>query len=113
MLEDAEVVVVAYGTPSRIAQTAAENLRKQGIKAGVFRPITLWPFPAKRLREIASADSTKVIVDVEMSLGQMLDDVNLAVAERKPVKFFGHTGGVIPTVSEVEKALRNAYEEVK
>lgn len=113
MLEDAEVVIVAYGTPSRIAQSAAENLRKQGIKAGVFRPITLWPFPTKRLREIAEMESVKAFVDVEMSLGQMLDDVNLAVAERKPVKFYGRAGGVIPTVSEVEQAAREAYEEVK
>ena len=87
MLEDAEVVFVAYGTPSRIAQTAAENLRKQGIKAGVFRPITLWPFPYARLKEVASRTSVKVLVDVEMSMGQMLDDVNLAVAEWKPVRF--------------------------
>lgn len=113
MLKDAEVVIVAYGTPSRIAQSAAENLRKQGIKAGVFRPITLWPFPTKRLREIAETESVKAFVDVEMSLGQMLDDVNLAVAERKPVKFYGRAGGVIPTVSEVEQAAREAYEEVK
>jgi len=113
MLEDAEVVLVAYGTPSRIAQTAAENLREQGIKAGVFRPITLWPFPHAKLRDIASLDSTKVILDVEMSLGQMLDDVNLAVAERKPVKFYGRCGGVIPHVSEVEKAALDAWKEVK
>ena len=113
MLEDAEVVFVAYGTPSRIAQTAAENLRKQGIKAGVFRPITLWPFPYARLKEVASRTSVKVLVDVEMSMGQMLDDVNLAVAEWKPVRFCGRYGGVIPTVSEVEAAARAAYEEVK
>ena len=103
----------AFGTPARIAQTAAENLRKKGIKAGVFRPITLWPFPAKRLRDIAERPNVKVIMDVEMSLGQMLDDVNLAIAERKPVKFYGRVGGSIPSVSEVEKAAAAAYEEVK
>lgn len=113
MLEDAEVVFVAYGTPSRIAQTAAINLRKQGINAGLFRPITLWPFPYARLKEIASANITKVIIDVEMSMGQMLDDVNLAVAERKPVKFYGRYGGVIPSVSEVELAGKKAYQEVQ
>ena len=79
----------------------------------MFRPITLWPFPMKRLREIAEMEYVKAFVDVEMSLGQMLDDVNLAVAERKPVKFYGRAGGVIPTVSEVEQAAREAYEEVK
>ncbi|WMJ83818.1 3-methyl-2-oxobutanoate dehydrogenase subunit VorB [Oscillospiraceae bacterium LTW-04] len=113
LLEDAEVVLVAYGTPARIAQTVAEKLRKQGIKAGVFRPITLWPFPYSRLKEIAAMDSTKIFLDIEMSTGQMLDDVNLAVAERKPVRFYGRSGGMIPTVAEVEKAARDAYREVK
>lgn len=113
LLDDAEIVFTAFGTPARIAQTAAENLRKKGIKAGVFRPITLWPFPAKRLRDIAERPNVKVIMDVEMSLGQMLDDVNLAIAERKPVKFYGRVGGSIPSVSEVEKAAAAAYEEVK
>ena len=113
MMDDAEVVLVAYGTPSRIAQTAAENLRKAGIKVGVFRPITLWPFPSKRLREIADNNAVKMILDIEMSLGQMLDDVKLAVAERKPVKFYGRVGGMVPSVSGVELAAREAYEEVK
>ena len=113
MLEDAELVFMAYGTPSRIAQTAAENLRTQGIKAGVFRPITLWPFPYARLKEIANLPQMKVFVDVEMSLGQMLDDVNLAVTDRKPVKFYGRCGGVIPHVSEVEQAALEAWKEVK
>lgn len=113
MLEDAELVLVAYGTTSRIVHTVADNLRKQGIKAGVFRPITVWPFPYARLREIASLPSAKVFLDVEMSLGQMLDDVNLAVAERKPVRFYGRCGGSVPSVSEVEKAALDAWKEVK
>lgn len=113
MTEDAEVLITAYGTPARIAITVAENLRAKGIKAGVFRPITLWPFPSKRLREIAEQESVKVILDVEMSTGQMLDDVNLAVAERKPVRFYGRYGGVIPTVSELEAAAEKALGEVK
>lgn len=113
MTEDAEVLITAYGTPARIAITVAENLRARGIKAGVFRPITLWPFPGKRLQEIAEQDSVKVILDVEMSTGQMLDDVNLAVAERKPVRFYGRYGGVIPTVSEIEAAAEKALGEVK
>ena len=113
MLDDAEVIFVAYGTPARVAQTAAENLRKQGIKAGVFRPITLWPFPHARLKEITARDTVKVFVDVEMSMGQMLDDVNLTVAEAKPVKFYGRYGGMIPSVSEVEQAAKKAYEEVR
>ena len=113
LLDDAEMVLVAYGTPSRVAQTAAENLRRQGIKAGVFRPITLWPYPYARLREIAALERVRVFLTVEMSLGQMLDDVNLAVAERKPVKFYGRCGGKIPGVSEVERAVQEAWKEVK
>lgn len=113
MLDDAELVFVAYGTPSRVAHTAADNLRKQGIKAGIFRPITVWPYPYARLREIAALSSTKVFLVVEMSQGQMLDDVNLAVAERKPVRFYGRCGGSVPGVSEVEKAALDAWKEVK
>ena len=113
MLDDAELVFTAYGTPARIAITVAENLRAKGIKAGVFRPITLWPFPYDRLREIASKDSVKVLLDVEMSAGQMLDDVKLAVGERKPIKFYGRLGGVIPNVSEIEAAAEAAMGEVK
>ena len=112
MTEDAELVFVAYGTPARIAQTAAENLRRQGIRAGIFRPITLWPYPSRRLRELAASASVKAFLTVEMSLGQMIDDVRLAVSERKPVKFYGRSGGVVPTVSEIEQAARKAWEEV-
>ena len=95
MLEDAELVFTAYGTPARIAITVAENLRKKGIKAGVFRPITLWPFPYARLREIAEQASVKVFLDVEMSAGQMVEDVKLAVGDRKPIDFYGRLGGMI------------------
>lgn len=112
MTEDAEIILVAYGTPARIARTVAENLRKQGIRAGVFRPITLWPYPSRRLRELSESPTVKVFLTVEMSLGQMLDDVKLAVSERRPVRFYGRSGGIIPTVSEIEQAARTAYQEV-
>lgn len=113
MTEDAEIILVAYGTPSRIAETAVGVLREQGIKAGLLRPVSLWPFPSPRLKELASQSHVKAFLDVEMSMGQMLDDVRLAVAERKPVMFYGRTGGMIPSVSEVVKAACEAYEEVK
>lgn len=113
MTEDAEIVLVAYGTPARIARTVAENLRKEGIKAGVFRPKTLWPFPTARLKELAESSSVKVFLTVEMCLGQMIEDVKLAVLERKPVRFYGRSGGVIPSVSEIEQAAREVYEEVR
>ena len=113
MLEDAELVFTAYGTPARIAITVAENLRKKGIKAGVFRPITLWPFPYARLREIAEQASVKVFLDVEMSAGQMVEDVKLAVGDRKPIDFYGRLGGMIPTVSEIEAKAEAVMGEVK
>ena len=113
MLEDAELVFTAYGTPPRIAITAAENLRQKGIKAGVFRPITLWPFPYARLREIAEQASVKVFLDVEMSAGQMVEDVKLAVGDRKPIDFYGRLGGMIPTVSEIEAKAEAVMGEVK
>lgn len=113
MLDDAELVFTAYGTPARIAITVAENLRKKGIKAGVFRPITLWPFPYARLREIAEQPSVKVFLDVEMSAGQMVEDVRLAVGEQKPIKFYGRLGGMIPTVSEIEAKAEAVMGEVK
>jgi len=112
-LEDAELIFVAYGTPARIAISAIENLRKQGIKAGIFRPITVWPFPSKQLRKLAERPQVKLVLDLELCLGQMLDDVNLAIEGCKPVRFYGRTGGSIPTVSEVEAAAQKFWEEVK
>ncbi|HWR18746.1 MAG TPA: 3-methyl-2-oxobutanoate dehydrogenase subunit VorB [Clostridia bacterium] len=102
-IEDAEIVFVAYGTPSRVARAAMQLLEKQGVKAGLFRPITLWPFPYKRLYEVASKANVKAVVAVEMSLGQMIDDVRIGVNGAKPVGFIGTAGGVIPTPTDVAK----------
>lgn len=104
--EDAEIIIAAYGTTARIASTAVEELRAQGIRAGLFRPITLWPFPAQILAELAAADHVKGVLTVEMSCGQMVDDVRLAVMGRKPVEFFGRTGGMIPQVREIVDAAK-------
>ena len=112
--EDAEIVITAYGTPARIALTALETLRSEGIKAGLFRPVTLWPFPEKALHVLAGKDHVKAILDVEMSTtGQMLDDVRLAVEGQKPISYLGHAGGVIPTVEEMIESARTALKEVK
>ena len=82
--EDAEVIITAYGTPARIALTALETLRSEGLKVGLFRPITLWPFPEEALRKLSKADHVKAFVDVEMSsTGQMIDDVRLSVEGQK------------------------------
>ena len=112
--EDAEVLITAYGTPARIALTALETLRAEGIKAGLFRPITLWPFPEKALHELAGKEHIKAILDVEMSTtGQMLDDVRLAVEGQKPISYLGHAGGIMPTVEEMIESARKALKEVK
>jgi 2-oxoglutarate ferredoxin oxidoreductase subunit alpha len=99
LTEDAEIVVAAYGASARIVRSAVNSAREQGIKAGMIRPVTLWPFPVKELNA-ACATASNVLV-VEMSMGQMVNDVRLALNCRLPVGFFGHTGGVIPTPDEV------------
>ncbi|MDR2516589.1 MAG: 3-methyl-2-oxobutanoate dehydrogenase subunit VorB [Spirochaetaceae bacterium] len=111
--DGADVVMVAYGTSARVALGARELARAAGIRAGVFRPITLWPFPAKALGKIAARG--KPVLVVEMSLGQMIDDVKLAIFDeadgaRPPVKLLGHSGGVIPTEEEVFAAIKRIVE---
>ena len=105
--EDADIIITAYGTISRIAKTAKEILSDMGIKAGIIRPITLWPFPKQAYRSVAEAG--KPILTVEMSMGQMVEDVKLAVECKTDVYFYGRTGGMVPTpyeiVSRVEKIL--------
>lgn len=108
MTEDADIIVVAYGTTARIALTAVRKARENGIKAGLIRPITVWPFPEKAIA--AAAQRCKAFLTVEMSLGQMVDDVRLAVNGAKPVTFFGHTGGIIPGVSEIYQQIVNIKE---
>jgi len=99
LCDDAEIVVVAFGAAARIARSAVRTARDRGIKAGLLRPISLWPFPDDAVEETLS--SAKAYLSVEMNMGQMVDDVRLAVNGRAPVEFFGRTGGVIPTPQEV------------
>lgn len=99
MTEDAEICIVAYGITARIAKTAVKAAREKGIKAGLFRPITLWPYPKKQLASLA--DKVSKFLVVEMNMGQMVDDVKVATSCKKPVEFFGRTGGVIPTPDEI------------
>ena len=101
--EDAEIVVAAYGSTARLAKSAVDAARKKGIKAGVFRPITLWPYPEKELNE--ACKNAKKVLTVEMSMGQMVDDVKLALNCRLPVEFLGRTGGVIPSPAEILKKI--------
>ena len=102
--EDADIILTAYGTSARICQEARKLAEKQGIKAGFFRPITLWPFPNNELAKIA--ERGKPILTVEMSLGQMVEDVRLAVLGKAPVHLLGHCGGVIPKEEEILEEIR-------
>ena len=97
--DDAELIVVGYGIVSRVLRSAVDEARKQGIKVGLFRPITLFPFPTSRLR--AAALGAEKVLTVELSNGQMLEDVKLAVKGKRPVEFYGRVGGNVPTVEEL------------
>ncbi len=99
LIDDAEIVVVAYGASARVSHTAIDMAREKGIKAGLLRPITLWPFPTKAFETLK--DTAKAFISCEMSMGQMVEDVKLAVECKKPVSFVGRTGGKIPTPQEV------------
>jgi 2-oxoglutarate ferredoxin oxidoreductase subunit alpha len=111
-VEGAEIVFVAYGTTARIVKNAINTLAKEGIKAGMIRPITLWPFPTEAVEAAANQASVKALLTVEMSMGQMIDDVKIAANGKKPVHFYGRTGGMIPTpaaiVEHAKKVLGGA-----
>ncbi|MGK5085097.1 3-methyl-2-oxobutanoate dehydrogenase subunit VorB [Bdellovibrionota bacterium FG-1] len=107
--DDAELVIVAYGIMSRVAQNAITELRKKGIKVGMVRPKTLFPFPKRRLMEATS--KAKAFLVTEMSNGQMIDDVKLAIEHKRPVEFFGVYGGTVPTVEEMIVAVEKAYRK--
>lgn len=101
---DAEYLLIAFGACARICQKAVEEARAQGIRLGLIRPVTLWPFPYKAIAE--QANKVKGILSVEMNAGQMVEDVRLAVKGNVPVEFFGRLGGIIPTPDEIVTALK-------
>ena len=107
--EQAEVVLVAYGSTSRIVKDAIVLLAQSGIRAGLIRPRTLWPFPAEPLTRLKGV--CKQIVCVEMNHGQMIDDVRLAVGDRLPVSFYGRSGGVIPTPAEIAEHIKGLIKQ--
>lgn len=110
-LEDAQLVVVAFGTTARVARSAVDMAREDGIAAGLFRPVTLFPFPTTALAQVA--ERVGMLLTVEMSTGQMVEDVRLAVNGKVPVHFYGRTGGIVPTPQEVYEQIRKyACEEV-
>jgi len=109
--EDAEYIIVAYGLCSRIVKNVVLQGRKDGLKLGLFRPISLWPYPWDRLGAIASEDRVKFFMSVEMNAGQMVEDVKLAVCGKKPVHFFGRMGGIVPTPEETYEAIKEKIKE--
>ena len=102
--EDAEYLIVAFGSAARIAQKAISILRAEGVRVGLLRPITLWPFPSKRIQELS--EKVKGILSFEINAGQMVEDVRLAVEGRCPVAHYGKMGGIVPTPDELIQALR-------
>jgi 2-oxoglutarate ferredoxin oxidoreductase subunit alpha len=102
--EDADYLIVAFGSSARISQNSVELLRKEGIKVGMLRPITLWPFPSKVLHMYA--DKVKSMLTVELNAGQMIEDVRLSVNGKVPVHHYGRLGGVVPTPEEIVEALK-------
>ena len=106
-LDDADYMIVAFGSAARIAEKAIEMAREEGMKVGLFRPITLWPFPEKEIAELSKGK--KGILSVEINAGQMVEDVRLAVNGRVSVEHFGRLGGIVPEPDEIVKALKEKF----
>ena len=111
MLDDAEIVVVAYGASARIAKNAIRAAREKGVKAGLIRPISLWPFPTDILRK--TAEKAKAFVSVELSMGQMINDIRLAIDCSRPVYLCNRVGGMVMTPDEVETVIVKAQGGAK
>jgi pyruvate/2-oxoacid:ferredoxin oxidoreductase alpha subunit len=107
MLEDAEFVVMGYGIVSRVLKTAVEKLRDKNIKIGLLRPITLFPFPKKEINDLATKKCKFLVV--EMSNGQMIDDVRLAAEGKTTVNLYNRMGGVVPNTEEIIEHIQNRY----
>jgi 2-oxoglutarate ferredoxin oxidoreductase subunit alpha len=107
MVEDARLIVVAFGIAARIAKGAVKNVRAEGLKVGMLRPISLWPFPTEKVQELAK--KTKHFLVFEMNMGQMLEDVQLSLEGKGEVFFYGRPGGVIPTPNEVQRVISRHY----
>lgn len=108
--EGAEIIVCAYGTVARICKSAITLCEKQGLKVGMFRPITVWPFPEKELAAVMAQDSVKKAITVEISAGQMVEDVKLTVNGTKPVEFYGKPGSYTPTAEEIAEFIMKSRE---
>ena len=109
--EDAEIVLAAFGTTARIVKSAVGQLREQGYKVGLVRPITLWPFPYDVFKNLPN--SVKGVVTVEMNTGQMIDDVKIGVEGRIPVTHYGRYGGMIPVVEDIVEEVKRVLEDLR
>ncbi|MEA3297431.1 MAG: 3-methyl-2-oxobutanoate dehydrogenase subunit VorB [candidate division Zixibacteria bacterium] len=106
-----KVLIVSYGTMARICQTAIDELEEEGVSTGLFRPISLFPFPEKEIHREAARKNIKAVLTIEMSTAQMLDDVEKAVLGKRPVHFYGRTGGIVPTPDEVKQQIREIVDK--
>ena len=107
-MEDAEICIAAFGIASRVSRNAVDAAREMGIKVGMIRPITLWPFPKEALRK--AADQVKGFISVELNMGQMIEDIQLYTQGKKPIALCNRCGGMIPSPDEVLESIRKAQK---
>ena len=107
------ILIFAYGTMARICQTAIDELEEEGINVGLFRPISLFPFPEKEVYREIVKPNVETLLTVEMSMGQMLEDIEKSVMGIKPIGFYGRTGGIVPTPEEVKEAVKKQLGSIK
>jgi 2-oxoglutarate ferredoxin oxidoreductase subunit alpha len=105
------ILIVSYGTMARICQTVIDELETEGISIGLFRPVTVYPYPEEALKKEANKANIETILTVEMSMGQMLEDVERIVCGARPIKFFGRTGGIVPTPDEVKDKIKHMIKQ--
>ena len=111
MIDDAEIIVVSFGTSSRVCKSSIQMVRENGIKAGMIRPVTLWPFPSEIISDLAKNTRVRAFLDVEMNYGQMIEDVKLSVNGEKEVHFYGRTGGMLPDENELYNKIMEVVNE--
>lgn len=109
-LDDAELIITAFGSAARIAKTAIRDLRREGLKIGLIRPITLWPFPTEIIKN--ASKKCKLFLDIEMNMGQMLQDVRLSVEPGTRIEFYGRAGGAVPTPEEISHQIKQVMQQV-
>lgn len=110
---DYQALIVSYGTMSRVCRTAIDNLKAEGLEVGMIRPQTLFPFPEAAIRDAASKESCRIVISIEMSMGQMVEDVERSVRGRKPVEWYGKCGGEVPTPEEIMEVVHSFVKSAR